>query len=291
VSRSSHFWPWLLSAPAVVLWLMLFVVPLVLLVRVSVYASAPDGGGFYIPNTCSAHAYVELIGEPFGLGIVGFTVGLGVAVAVLSVMIGYPLAVFVHSLPPRAKTIALVAVLLPKLANVFVVLYGVNMLLGYSGPLNRLLLMLGATAEPVQFTHSLFGVIAGEVYLLVPYVVLVIVPAFDRIDPAVLAAARGLGAGPLRAFWRITLPLTLPRVAVAAQVCVVWALGSFLGPIMLGGPEQTTLAVKVQRDGLEYGDWPRAAAAAVVSLLMVAGCLAAFAWPAHQLRKAGATHA
>jgi len=271
----------------VFLLLALFVTSLLLLVRVSLFESAPNGGGFYQPETWSAHGYAELVGEPFGRGVILFTVGLGVAVAALSVLVGYPLAVFVHSLPRRAKTLALVAVVLPKLANVFVVLYGVNMLLGYSGPVNRLLVSFGATAEPIQFTHSLFGVIVGETYLLVPYVVLVIVPALDRIDPTLVAAARGLGAGPFTAYWRITLPLTLPRAAVATQVCLVWALGSFLGPILLGGPDQTTLAVKVQRDGLEYGDWPRAAATAVLSLLTVAGCVAAFAWPAAAMKRIG----
>jgi ABC-type spermidine/putrescine transport system permease subunit I len=291
VTRSPHVWPWLLSAPAVVLFLALFVAPLLLLVRVSLFESAPDGTGFYQPGTWSAHAYAELVGEPFGRGVIVFTVALGVAVAVLSVVVGYPLAVFVHSLPRRAKALALVAVMLPKLASVFVVLYGVNMLLGYSGPVNRALVTAGAVAEPLQLTHSLFGVIVGETHLLIPYVVLVVVPALDRIDPALVSAARGLGAGPLRAFWRITFPLTLPRVAVAAQVCLVWALGAFLGPILLGGPDQTTLAVKVQRDGLEYGDWPRAAATAVLSLLTVAGCVAVFAWPAGAVRRAGATDA
>lgn len=288
MTRPSRLAPWLLSAPAVLLLLVLFVAPLLLLLRVSLFASATDGTGFYESGTWSGHAYVELVGEPFGRGVILFTVGLGMLVAALAVIVGYPLAVFIHSLPGRVKTLTLAAVLLPKLANVFVVLYGVNMLLGYSGPVNGLLVSLGVVAEPLSFTHSLFGVVAGETYLLIPYVVLVIVPALDRIDPALVAAARGLGAGPLAAFWRITFPLTLPRVVVAAQVCLVWALGSFLGPILLGGPDQTTLSVKVQRDGLEYGDWPRAAATAVFSLLTVIGCVAAFAWPARLMRQVGA---
>src|SRR5262249_28160161 len=132
--RTPPIVPWLLSAPAVVLLLVLFVGPLLLLFRVSLYESSAGGAGFYQPGTWSAHAYPELLGERFRRGIVAFTVMLGVAVTALSLLVGYPLALFIHSLPRRAKAAALGAVVLPKLANVFVALYGVNLLLGHSGP-------------------------------------------------------------------------------------------------------------------------------------------------------------
>jgi ABC-type spermidine/putrescine transport system permease subunit I len=278
--------PWLLAAPAVGLLLALFAGPLLLLIRVGLFE--PSGGaGFYQPGTWSARAYADLLGGRFGRGVILFTAGLGVAVAALSVLVGYPLALFIHSLPRRAKAVALGAVVLPKLANVFVVLYGVNLLLSQTGPVNRLLLFSGLAAEPLLLTHNLFGVLVAETYLILPYAVLVLVPALDRIDPALVAAARGLGAGPAAAFRRVTLPLSLPGVALAGQLCLIWALGAFVGPLLLGGPEQTTLAVQVQKNGLEYGDWPRAAATAVLSLLTVAVCVAVYAWPAHALRRAG----
>jgi ABC-type spermidine/putrescine transport system permease subunit I len=267
-----------------------FLGPLLLLVRVSLYESG-GGAGFYRPDTWSAAAYSELLGESFGRGVIGFTVALGFAVAALSVLIGYPLALFIHTLPRRAKALALAAVILPKLANVFVVLYGVNLLLGNAGPVNRSLLWLGLTSAPVPLTHNLVGVLIGETYLILPYAVLVLVPAFDRIDPALTAAARGLGAGPWTAFRRVTLPLSLPGVAVAGQLCLIWALGAFVGPILLGNPDQATLAVLVPDRGIERSDWPRAAATAVLSLVTIAVCVAAYSWPARRLTRAGATDA
>jgi ABC-type spermidine/putrescine transport system permease subunit I len=267
-----------------------FLGPLLLLVRTSLFESAAGGAGFYRPGTWSTHAYAELLGERFGRGIVGFTVALGVGVASLSVVIGYPLALFIHSLPRRAKALALSVVVLPKLANVFVVLYGVNLLLGHAGPVNHALVWLGATAEPLLLTHNLVGVVIAETYLIMPYAVLVLVPALDRIDPALVAAARGLGAGRWATFRRVTLPLSLPGAAVAGQLCLIWALGAFVGPVLLGGPEQATLPVLVQKQGLEYADWPRAAATAVLSLLTVAVCVAVYALPARGLRRMGASH-
>ncbi len=287
--RASAVVPWLLAAPAAALFLLFFLGPLLLLLRVSFFESADGGTGFYRPETWSSHAYGELLGERFGRGIVAFTVALGCAVAALSVLIGYPLALFIHSLPRRAKVLALGVVILPKLANVFVVLYGVNLLLGHNGPVNRTLLELGVTSEPLLLTHNLVDVLIAETYLILPYAVLVLVPALGRIDPALTAAARGLGAGPWTAFRRVTLPLSLPGVAVAGQLCLIWALGAFVGPVLLGGPEQATLAVLVQKQGLEYSDWPRAAATAVLSVLTVAVCLALYAMPAQRLRRVGGT--
>jgi ABC-type spermidine/putrescine transport system permease subunit I len=287
-SRSSA--PWLLAAPTIALLSVFFLVPLALLIRVSLFESAA-GEGFYRPGTWSTRAYSELLGERFGRGIIAFTVALGVGVASLAVMIGYPLAMAIHSLPRRMKLIALGIVMLPMLANVYVVLYGVNLLLGSAGPVNRALLLLKVTSEPLQLSHNLAGVVIAETYLILPYSILVLVLALDRIDPALIAAARGLGASPWGAFQRVTLPLSLPGVALAGQLCLIWALGAFVGPVLLGGPEQATLGVMVQKWGQEDSNWPRAAATAVLSLVTVVVCVALYTLLARQLRMRGERNA
>jgi ABC-type spermidine/putrescine transport system permease subunit I len=274
--------PWLLAGPALALLVGFFLFPIVLLVRVSLFEAA-SGEGFYRPGTWSARAYADLLGERFGRKLIAFTVALGVGVAALAVLLGYPLALAIHSLPRRAKRVALGAVLLPKLANVAVVLYGLNLLLGSAGPVNRTLLALGLASEPVALSHNLAGVLIAETYLLLPYSVLVLVLALDRIDPALLPAARGLGAGPWGAFRRVTFPLSLPGVIVAGQLGLIWALGAFVGPVLLGGPEQATLGVMVQKWGQEDGNWPRAAATAVLTLATVAVCVTLYAVPARRL--------
>jgi ABC-type spermidine/putrescine transport system permease subunit I len=290
VSRSRSFAPWLLAAPAIALLAVCFFIPLVLLIRVSLFES-PAGDGFYHPGTWSTRAYSELLGERFGRGIIAFTIALGVGVASLAVAIGYPLAMVIQSLPRRMKLIALGIVVLPKLANIYVVLYGVNLLLGSAGPMNRALLLLKVVSEPLQLTHNLAGVVIAETYLILPYSILILVLALDRIDPELVAAACGLGASPWGAFQRVTLPLSLPGVALAGQLCLIWALGAFVGPALLGGPEQATLGVMVQKWGQEDSNWPRAAATAVLSLVTVVVCVALYALPARQLRIRGERNA
>jgi ABC-type spermidine/putrescine transport system permease subunit I len=289
-AHSRSLTPWLLAAPAVGLLVVLFLIPLVILVRVSLFESS-GGDGFYRPGTWSVRAYADLLGERFGRGLVAFTVALGVGVAALAVAIGYPLALIIHSLPSRARLIALGIVLLPKLANVSVVLYGVNLLLGNAGPVNRSLVSLGLVGEPVPLTHNLAGVIIAETYLVLPYAILVLVLSLGRIDPALIEAARGLGLSRWGAFRRVTWPLSMPGLALAGLLCLIWSLGAFVGSVLLGGPEQATLSVMVQKWAHEDGNWPRAAAAAVVSLLTVGVCVLLYALPARRLRAMGATHA
>jgi len=285
--RHRELFPWLLAAPAVSLLATCFVLPLLLLMRVSLFEGA-GGDGFYRPGTWSMRAYTDLLGGGLGRGLIVFTIALGVGVALLAVLIGYPLALYICSLPRVAKRVALGIVLLPKLANVYVVLYGLNLFLGTAGPVNHLLGGLGT--GPVLLTHNLAGVVIGETYLILPYAILVLVLALDRIDPALLLAARGLGAGPWVAFSRVTLPLSLPGLVVAGQLCLIWALGIFVGPVLLGGPDEATLGVMVQKWGNEDGNWPRAAATAVLSLVTVAVCLALVLIPARRLEMSGGGH-
>jgi ABC-type spermidine/putrescine transport system permease subunit I len=273
--------PLLLAVPAATLLLVFLAGPLLLLVRVSLF-EPPAGVGFYRPGTWTLGAYAELAGERYSREVLLFTVGLGVGVAVLVVLVAYPLALYVHALPPRGKALALAAVVLPRLASVLVVLYGLELLLGSSGPVNRTLLALGIAREPLALYHNLTGVIIGETYLLVPYAVLVLVAALGRIDPALVPAARGLGATPWQAFRRVTWPLSRPGLVLAGQLSLIWALGAFLGPMLLGSPEEITLAVEVQKQTFENGNWPRGAATAVLMLLTLAACLALYAIPARR---------
>ena len=195
--RGRALTPYLLAYPAFLLLLLFFVAPLLLLVRVSLYEGGGrsgfgiGGGGFYQPGTWTLQTYATLLGETYFREITIFTLFLGVTVTVITLAIAYPLAFFIHRLPRRSKALALMAVVLPKISNVLVVVYGLELILSNAGPVNRAFLALGAVSEPIMLYHSLTGVIIGETYLILPYAVLVLVAALDRIDPTLVPAARG----------------------------------------------------------------------------------------------------
>lgn len=294
--RPSARWiPALLCLPAVALLLAFFLAPLLLLGRVSLYQGGGHsgfglgGGGFYQPGTWTLSAYATLLGDSYFWEILGFTVYLGLLVTALTLVLGYPLALAIAPLGRRAKILALGAVMLPKLANLLVIVYGLELLLADSGPVNRAILFLGLAAQPLPLVHRLPGVIIGETYLILPYVVLVLVAALDRIDPQLVPAARGLGAGRLGAFLAVTLPLSLPGLTLAATISLIWALGAFISPYLLGSPQELTLAVDVQRQTFENLNWPRGAADAMLMLVAISLCLLSYRLPARLLRRLGGT--
>jgi ABC-type spermidine/putrescine transport system permease subunit I len=267
--------PWtgrLLAAPAVVLLLSLLVGPLLLLFRVSLYEEA-GSRGFYRPGTWTLGSYRFLLADRYTHEVLLFTVLLGLGVTLLVLVLGYILALFIHGLPPGWKAAALALVILPKLASVLVVLCGLQLLLGSNGPINSLLLALGVISEPLMLHRNLVGVVVGETWLILPYAVLVLVAALDRIDPELARAARSLGAGPWQVFRRITWPLSRPGLILAGQLSLIWALGALLGPVLMGGPQETTLSVEVHRQGFERNNWPRGAATAVLAGATLVVCL------------------
>jgi ABC-type spermidine/putrescine transport system permease subunit I len=276
--------PYLLSAPAAALLVGLLLGPLVLLLRVSLYEPAMSRG-FFTPGTWTLANFAAVL-DRYGLRLLGFTTVFGIGVAAVSVSVAYPLAFLIRSLSEISRRVAVAGVLLPKLASVLVVVFGLQQLLSAAGPVSQFLVVTGVGSEPVTLSRTLFAAVLTEAYLILPYAVLVLLIQLQRIDPTLEAAARGLGAGRWGAFRRVTLPLSLPGVVLAGQLGLVWGMGAFLGPMFLGGPEQVTLSVEVYRQAFEYNRWPRAAAGAVVLLVAVGGCLGGYSVVTRRVRGA-----
>jgi len=190
-------------------------------------------------------------------------------VTVCAMLLAYPMAYFIYRSRARLKVLLLVVVLLPKFSNMLVLVYGVQILLSNSGPVNSLLMWAGFISEPLELVYTFFSVVMGEVLLIAPYTVLVITAAMHGLDATLRHAAEGLGASPTRAFWTVTFPLTLPGTFVAVLITVVWALGAFVSPALLGNPEMTTLAVEVPKQTFENVNWPMGATIAFTILALM----------------------
>lgn len=260
-----------LAAPALVLLLFFFLVPALLLGRVSLYEGGGQsgfgiGGSFYKPGTWSLHAYRDLLTDAYFRSILAFTLRFALAAALATVAIAYPLAFLISRLSGKWKLAAVAVVTLPKLANVLVVIYGLKLLMGTNGLLNQAFQAFGLSRSPVDLLHNLTGTLVAETYLILPYAVLILIVALDRIDPSLALAARGLGAGPWRTFWRVTFPLSLPGVALVFFLSLIFAFGAFVSPSLMGSPEELTIAVDVQKQTFENLNWPRGAAEAVIML-------------------------
>ncbi len=285
MNSRSRLTPWLWAAPTVCLLLALLLWPALQLIRVSFYEGGGGqsgfgiGGSFYKPDTWTLEVYRGLIVDRYFWDILGFTVWLGLVVAALCVLLGYPTAHFIWRLPLRWKSIALGAVIVTKLSSLLVTIYGLKLILGDYGPVNEFLRWIGATSHPLALQSNATGVVIGETLLVIPYTILLIWAGLERVDKTLPAAARGLGAGPVRSFLNVTFPLSLPALATATLVSLIWALGAFISPYLLGSPQEITLAVDVQRQMFENLHWPRGAAEGGGMLLTLSILVALYAIP------------
>lgn len=256
----------LLLVPSALLWLAGVLTPVLFLLRMSLYSRGDATGEraydvlFYQPGTWSLESFRTVLSEPYYRSRFAFTLLLALAVTVLTLLAGYLLAYAVYRASPRGKIALVLAIALPKFTNILVFVFGVKMIFGASG---------------------LAPVIAGEVLLLVPYAALTIAAALEAVPYQLVEAARGLGASAASAFWRVTLPLSMPGVAAAAILTVLWSGSAFLGPYLLGEPAQYTVAVEVDRQVHEQLNWTLAAALNVVLIAV----LAAVAWGLTALRR------
>jgi len=253
--------------PALALLLFFFVVPLIALAHATLQGTAPAGGA----NTGLVHIQ-QLLADRLLWELLGFTFALAAALTVICLSLGYALALFLWGLKGRWKAAAVFALLVPKLSNILITAYGLKLMLGEAGPVNRVLLFSGMIGAPVQLVHNRIGVLISETCFILPYTVLILWITLERLDGELLSAAQGLGASPWHVFRRVTFPLSRPGLVVAAIVTAVWGLGAYVGPVLFGSPQELTLAVDIQRQAFENQDWPRAAFEALL-LLAILGAI------------------
>ena len=273
----SGWQPWLLLAPCLTALALFFVVPLLWLVRVSLYQRASGPGGFYLPDTFTLEHYRAVLTDPYYHALGMTTLKVGLVVTATTMLLAYPLAVYLWWVRPSLKLGTLLAILLPKFTNLLVAMYGVLVLLANAGPINWLLLTTGLIREPLPMFANLFAVVFGETLIIAPYPVLIIATALHGVDDRLFDAALGMGAGPVRAFYEVPFKLTLPSVLLAALVTLIWALGAFTAPAVLGNPELHPAAVEVYTATFEDVNWPLGATIAIVNTgLVLALVMAAY---------------
>jgi ABC-type spermidine/putrescine transport system permease subunit I len=204
---------------------------------------------FYQAGTWSFESFIKVLTEPFYQRLFGFTAVLSLVVTILTLLFGYLLGYAVYRATPRGKIVLILLIALPKFTNILVFVFGVKMLFGANGFL---------------------PVVVAEVMLLVPYAALTIAAALESVPYHLVEAARGLGASAFSAFWRVTLPLSMPGVSAAAILAVLWSASGFLGPYLLGQPAQYTVAVEVERQVHQDLNWTIAAALNIVLITLLA---------------------
>jgi len=251
-----------LLLPAGLVFLFLLVLPLFFLVRFSLLPPAPAAP---LEGPLSLASYAEL-GDSYFINILGRTLRIAALVTVLCLLLGYPLAISLARSTGIWRTVQVILVISPLFVSVVVRAYGWLLLLGNRGVVNGALTALGLQERPTRFLQTEGAVVAGLAEALLPFMVLALSAQLQRQDPALLEAARGLGASALGAFWRVTLPLSLPGALAGSLLVFMVTMGSYATPALLGGSQVRLMVTEIYTQVTSVYNWPLGAALAVVLL-------------------------
>ena len=218
-------------------------------------------------------AYAEVLGSATILRIVLRTLEVAVGTTLLCLMLGYPFAYFIATRGKRWAGLLLALIAVPYLTSILIRSYAWIAILGGNGLINRALLELGLVDEPLALVFNSTGSTIGMVHILLPMIVLPIYAAMQRIDPAVLAAARNLGAHPASVFFTVFLPLSAPGVVAGSALVFLSALGFYITPALLGSPGDYLIAQAIEVRVTMLAEFDVAAAQACLLLLLVGGAL------------------
>lgn len=197
--------------------------------------------------------------------------GLAIMTTVLCLVIGFPLAYSIARASARTQPLWLLLVMIPFWTNFLVRTYAWMVILRTEGLLNTWLIEMGIISDPLELLYTNFAVLLGLVYGYVPFMILSLYIAIDRIPLALEEAARDLYAHGWAVFRRVVIPLSKPGILVGCVLVFIPSLGAFITPHLLGGGQSMMLGTLIQHEFLVVRDWPFGSALSFVLMIVVLG--------------------
>ena len=246
----------LLLAPALILFLGVFIVPLL-----GVLFESVGRTDFTVQH------YVKVFDDAVLIKVLVRTIVLSLVVTAICLLLGYPIAyVMLQSSGWMQRLIALLIVL-PLWTSLLVRTYAWMVILGRKGLVNEALIGLGAIDAPLTLLYTRFSVYVGMVHIMLPFMVLPLFAVMRRIDTSLLSGAWSLGASRPMAFFFVFLPLSMPGILAGSLLVFILSIGFFVTPALLGGLGDTTFVMLIERQVNRLGNWPLAAAMSVILLV------------------------
>ena len=257
---------WSLLAP-MVLWLLAFVVVPTAILFVYSFCERDEVGGVVFSFTLENYRRVF---DPVYLNIFVRSIGYAGLTTVICAVVGYPVAYYIARAPGTLRHRLLLLVMVPFWTSFLIRTYAWITILKQEGLLNGLLHSFAMTAAPLNLLYTPTAVVIGLVYAYLPFMILPIYGSAEKLDNSLIEAAHDLGAGPLRAFSAVIVPLTMPGIAAGTLLVFVPAIGMFAITDLMGGARVPMIGNVIQNQFLQARDWPFGAALGVIFLLMFA---------------------
>ncbi|WNH51519.1 ABC transporter permease subunit [Stenotrophomonas oahuensis] len=261
------------------LWLLLFfAVPFAIILMISFARTQVGSPPYtwlleYVDGAFSLKlnlgSYVALVKDSQYVVAYLSSIKIAVIATLLTLLIGYPMAYVISRMSPAARNVAMMLVVLPSWTSFLIRVYAWIGILDRNGLLDQLLQKIGITDAPLNLLYTPTAAYIGIVYCYLPFMVLPLYANLVKLDHRLLEAAYDLGAKPWQAFLKITLPLSRGGIIAGCMLVMIPAVGEFVIPEMLGGPDTLMIGRVLWGEFFNNRDWPTASAVAVVMLLLL----------------------
>ena len=256
--------PYWLSAPALLLYVAMFLVPMVMTFLLSFYSYDMNKGivtGFQLAN------YAEVVQDSYFHKSFLRTLWMSVLVTFFCAILGAPEAYILHRMSRPWKSICMLAILGPLLVSVVVRTLGWAILIGSKGIINETLMALGVIDSPIKIMFTTTGVVIALIHVLIPFMVLSVWASLQKLDPQVESAGESLGASPFTVMRKIVIPQIMPGILSGSMIVFALTASAFATPSILGGRRLKVVATTVYDEFLGTLNWPLGAAIAVLLLI------------------------
>ena len=262
-------------------WLLLFfLVPFLIVLKISFAEFSPLGRPPYEPVfqwleegalqiKLLVGSYVYLFNEPLYVSSWIYSIKVAFFSTIFCLMLGYPMAYAISRAEPTYRNVFLMLIILPFWTSFLLRVYAWIGLLKTDGVINNVLQFFGIINEPLAMMNTSFAVYIGIVYSYLPFMILPLYSNLEKHDNTLLEAANDLGAGPIKSFMRITLPLSFPGIVAGSLLVFNPAVGEYVIPSLLGRTDQLMVAKLLSDEFFLNRDWPKASAVAIAMLLLL----------------------
>ncbi|WP_086980931.1 spermidine/putrescine ABC transporter permease PotB [Vibrio aphrogenes] len=257
----------------IVSWLMLFVfIPNVMIIITS-FLTRDEAN--LIDMTFTLSNYARLV-DPLYAKVMLHSLYMAIVATGLCLIIGYPFAYIVAKMPEKVRPFMLFMVIVPFWTNSLIRTYGLKIVLGTQGILNKSLMAIGLIEHPIRIMYTETAVMIGLVYILLPFMILPLYSAIEKLDRTYIEAARDLGANKIQTLLRVVLPLTMPGIIGGCLLVLLPALGMFYVSDLLGGAKNLLIGNVIKSQVLNARDWPFGAATSIALTMVMALMLYAY---------------
>lgn len=263
-SEKPSFFKTVFTAPVIIYAITLIALPLLYIFFLSFQKPDNYGGVLYEFNL---ENYGEVLDSTY-LSILGKSALIGLATTAICLAISYPFAIFLRGFPEKKRNFIMKLVMVPFLTNSLIRTYGLITLLRKNGVINSALLATGIIGTPLPLMYNSLGILIGMVYTLMPFMLLPVCSAVQKVDQNYLDAASDLGAGKIQKFFKIYLPLTLQGAFNGSLMVFIPAIGYFFIADILGGGRAMIIGNLIKNQFLTARNWPLGAALSIVLLLL-----------------------